>query len=122
MSPFEKLVADLAAEQQRRAAVMPIFFKAMQPHDMLEAHKNAQGRADDQRIAAARLDTMRSGAGKGKLDAGPGYDAPTMIRALIDADHARRLLPGDMDRATNAIETGKQIPRDVLKRINGGAK
>jgi hypothetical protein len=45
-----------------------------------------------------------------------------MIRALIDADHARRLLPGDMARATGAIETGKPIPRDVLARINGGTK
>ncbi|MBR8225776.1 hypothetical protein [Burkholderia ambifaria] len=121
MDSFQRLVDDLRAEQQRCAA-MPIFFKAMQHHDVLDAHKNAQGRADDQRIAAARLDTMRRGAGKAKVDAGPGYHAPTMIRALIDADHARRLLPGDMARATGAIETGKPIPRDVLARINGGTK
>ncbi|CAB5280138.1 hypothetical protein IST455A_01003 [Burkholderia multivorans] len=124
MTPFERLIQDLKAEQKRRADAMPIFFKAMpdQPVDVLAAVKRAKGKAEDRKIAGAALDGLRRGAGKAKVDAGPGYDPAKMIRALIDADHRRALLDGDMARATRAIETGKPIPRDVLKRINGGAK
>ncbi|UVS96355.1 hypothetical protein EFP19_11745 [Burkholderia glumae] len=117
------MVDDLHAEQ-RRQSTRAVFLKGMPSHpgDVLAAHQAVQGRVDDKRIAAARLDTLRRGAGNAKGDAGPGYDAPKMVRAILDADHARRLLPGDLDRATRAVETGKPIPRDVLVRINGGAK
>jgi len=123
MTPFEKLVSDLRVEssfQDRRA----VFLKAMpvRPTDVLHARRVAQGKEDDQRIASARLDTMRRGAGKNRRTEDLPYDPAKMIRALIDADHARRLRDGDMDRASRAIELGVAIPPDVLARINGGAK
>jgi hypothetical protein len=68
---------------------------------------NARQRGVDKRIEAA------SNNG--------GHMPTVLMRKILDAQHARRLLPGDIDRASSAIELGKPVPRDVLARILGEA-
>lgn len=123
MNAFQHLVEDLKAVQRRRNACA-VFFKAMpaRPGDVLHAHRVAKGAADDQRLAAAALDTVRKGAGKhmGK-DFGSIYAPVISIRELIDADHRRALQPGDMQRASRAMEMELPVPADIVARVKGAA-
>jgi len=93
-TPFERLVDDLRAESQRRV----VFVKALSETERNLERAESRGRIDDHIQAVAMQGS---------------------IRRLLDADHARRLRPGDIKRATAAIESGKSIPLDIVERIEG---
>ncbi|CAB3753007.1 hypothetical protein LMG29739_01641 [Paraburkholderia solisilvae] len=123
MDAFQHLVEDLKAAQRKQGA-RAVFFKAMpaRPGDVLHAHRVAKGAADDQRLAAAALDTVKRGArGRGQ-DFGAIYAPVISIRELIDADHRRALRPGDMQRASRAMEMELPVPADIVARVKGTAK
>jgi hypothetical protein len=123
MDAFQHLVEDLKAAQRKQSARV-VFFKAMpaRPGDVLHTHRVAKGAADDQRLAAAALDTVRKGAGKRKgKDYGSVYLPTISLRELQDAWHRRALQPGDLDRAESAMTMGLPVPADIVARVRGGA-
>ncbi|MDN3365889.1 hypothetical protein QQO24_01720 [Ralstonia pseudosolanacearum] len=101
-------VAVIEAASHRGLTVPEEFRKALSAVDQLQAHRDAQHRADDERIAAAALEGAGVSMSRAKLD--------KLIEAARRDGHLR---PGDMARAEAAMNLGKPVPADVLSRIRG---
>lgn len=144
MTPFDRLVADLAAEQQQietrdtlakaleaqqqgiltardvalieaaanRGLAMPEeLTKALSAVDAVQAHREAEHAAADEKIAAAALDGAGVSMSRTELD-----------KRIAEAQRAGRLRAGDLARAEAAMNLGKEVPADVMARIVGKGK
>lgn len=128
MTPFDRLVADLATEQQQ-IETRAVLAKALdaQRAGRLSAHVVALLEAlanRGQPIAkmfnkATAVDAIHDHR-EAEHDASDEKIARSKLDYLIEeAQRAGRLRPGDAARAEAAANLGKPIPRDVLARILG---
>jgi hypothetical protein len=110
-------VAVVEALANRGQAIPEAFQKAMSAVDAVQAHREAEHGAGDERIAAAALD----GAGKRRPSRAKPMTPAGLNKRIAEAQDASRLRPGDLARAEAAMNLDKPVPRDVLARILGGA-
>lgn len=138
-TPFERLVADLATEQQQidTRAVLSKALTAQQQGlltatdvAMIEAAANrGMPMPEELTKAVSAVDSMKEHR-KAEHEAGDERIAAaaldgaivSMPRAKLDklieaAQRAGRLRPGDAARAEAAVNLNKPIPRDVLARL-----
>lgn len=131
MTPFDRLVADLATEQQQ-IETRGVLAKALdaQRQGLLSARDVAlieaaahRGMAMPEELTKAlkAVDAIHDHR-EAEHDAGDEKIARSKLDHLIEeAQRAGRLRPGDAARAEAAANLGKPLPRDVLARILGTA-